>query len=460
MSSIQTKEPELKNLKVLYGLFVFMFFTDILMPQYFGIHLGYDITCTRLSNMLFIVYMILNPKIMTHFGVTIARCPITYPMLLYLMVAGYTMVLRVDVNAFFLVFFEMFSLWMLIYGIRYVIGYQRAIRWTVICAYILSLYGLVEFVLGFSPMIRFLCTLPARVYEAYRSGRYRIMGPCGHSLGYGLLLLLFIAVASIDEKKGKVYLFQRPVLLVLLMLNVFLTGSRSTLGIMVVECALILLFTKRTELKKSIMMIFVCIVGLALFMLLFYRTTVGQYIMMQVTSLVDEVLETDYSLAYGADVETLQLSEEYREYLPRIFTLDWMNPLLGRGVKHEFAVEFDGIYIHSIDNYYVSQYIKYAYPGLVTYIIFLIVTFGAMIRAIWKYRSAVAKLCFIATACYFYNLWWLDALQTLKYEYILVALFYGLILAREDEKKILLSEQREKEPGTLRGELFEGKDRL
>lgn len=443
MRSIQTKEPELKNLKVLYGLFAFMFFTDILMPQYFGIHLGYDITCTRLANMLFIAYMLLNPKIMTHFGVTILRCPITVPMVLYLCVAGYTMVFRVDVNAFFLVFFEMFSLWMLVYGIRYLIGFKKAVRWTVICAYILSLYGLVEFVLGFSPMIRFLSTLPARVTETYRSGRYRIMGPCGHSLGYGLLLLLFIAVASIDEEKDEVYLFKRPVLLLLLMLNVFLTGSRSTLGIMALECALIMLFTNRRNLKKSIMMIAVCFIGLVLFMILFYRTTIGQYIMMQITSLIDEFLETDYSLAYGADVETLQLSEEYREYLPRIFTLDWMNPLVGRGVKHVFAVEFDGIYIHSIDNYYVSQFIKYAYPGLATYVLFLLVTLGAMIGGIWKYRSAVCKLAFIATACYFFNLWWLDALQTLKYEYIVIALFYGFVLARQDEKKKLYKERME-----------------
>ena len=441
MRSIQAKEPELKNLKLLYGLFVFMFITDILMPQYFGVHLGYDITCTRLSNMLFIVYMILNPKIMNHFGLTIMRCPITYPMILYLMVAGYTMVLRVDVNAFFLVFFEMFSLWMLVYGIRFVIGYQRAVRWTVICAYILSVYGLVEFVLGFSPMVRFLSTLPARVFETYRSGRYRIMGPSGHSLGYGLLLLLFIAVASIDEKRDEVYLFKRPILLMLLALNVFLTGSRSTLGIMAVECVLIMAFTKRNNLKKSIMMICVCIVGVTLFMLLFYRTTIGQYVMMQVASVVDEILETDFSLAYGADVETLQLSEEYREYLPRIFTLDWLNPLVGRGVKHTISVEIDGIYIHSIDNYYVSQYIKYAYPGLVTYVIFMIATFAAMIHGIWKYRSAVCKLAFIATACYFYNLWWLDALQTLKYEYIIIALFYGFVLAKEDEKKKLYKER-------------------
>lgn len=195
------------------------------------------------------------------------------------------------------------------------------------------------------------------------------------------------------------------------------------------------------------MMIAVCFIGLVLFMILFYRTTIGQYIMMQITSLIDEFLETDYSLAYGADVETLQLSEEYREYLPRIFTLDWMNPLVGRGVKHVFAVEFDGIYIHSIDNYYVSQFIKYAYPGLATYVLFLLVTLGAMIGGIWKYRSAVCKLAFIATACYFFNLWWLDALQTLKYEYIVIALFYGFVLARQDEKKRLYKERMESMEG-------------
>lgn len=436
------REPELKNMKVLFFLYAFLLFTDFIMPQYFGINIGYDITCTRFANIIFVLYVLCNSKILTHFISTSMRCAIVIPLLLYLVVAGYTMVFRVDVNAFFLVFFEIFTLFMLIYGIRYVIGYKRAIKWSIGCAYGLSIYGLVEFVYGRSLFLQFLRTVPTPVRESYRSGHYRIMGPCGHSLGYGLLLLLFIALACIDIEKDEIFLFRRPILISLLLMNVFLTGSRSTLGIAVVEMVLIVLFSNRVNIKKSLFYLIAFVVALGLFLIVFHKTGIGRYVLMQITSVIDQVLGTEYSALFGADIETLNNSEEYRKYLPRIFTLDWLNPFLGRGVKRSFGVEFDGIYIHSIDNYYVHQYIKYAYPGLVIYVIFMLTMAFDMVRNIIKYKSAVCKLMFIATLCYFFNLWWLDALQTLKYEYIIVALFYGYVIHKKDEEKLVESKKQ------------------
>lgn len=98
---IRENEPELKNLKLLFGIYAFFFISSIVMPQYFGLDIGYDITCARFSNILFVLYMIFSPKIMRHFIQTTLRCEIFYPLCLYLFVAGYTMVLRTDVNAFF-----------------------------------------------------------------------------------------------------------------------------------------------------------------------------------------------------------------------------------------------------------------------------------------------------------------------------------------------------------------------
>lgn len=430
------REPELKNLKVLFFLYAFLLITDFIMPQYFGIHIGYDITCTRLANLLFVLYLICNAKVLNHFMSIVMGCAITIPLVLYLFVAAYTMVIRVDVNAFFLVFFEIFTLFMLIYGIRYVLGYKRTIRWSIGCAYGLSIYGLVEFVYGRSLFLQFLRTVPTPVRNTYRSGHYRIMGPCGHPLGYGLLLLLFIAIACIDIEKDDIFLFKRPVLISLLLMNVFLTGSRSTLGIAVVEMLFIVLMSKRENIRKSVFYLLMFIFLLSAFLLVFYKTGIGRYILMQITSVLDQILGTEYSALFGADIETLNNSEEYRKYLPRIFTLDWLNPLIGRGVKRGFGAEFDGTYIHSVDNYYICQYIKYAYPGLITYVAFVITSFAVMVRSIIKYKSAVCKLMFIATVCYYVNLWWLDALQTLKYEYIIIAIFYSFLLQKRDEGKL------------------------
>lgn len=433
-------EPELRRLKVLFFLNTFLLFTDYIMPQYFGVHIGYDITCTRLANILIVIYMILNPKIFTHFCKTITECVLTIPLVAYLFVAGYTMVFRTDLNAFFLVFLETITLYMLIYGIRYVIGYKRAVKWSIWCAYFLGAFSIVEFVYGKSLFLQFFKTVYTPVVNVYRSGHFRVMGPCGHPLGYGLLLLLLIALASIDLDKDEIYVFKRPVLMCLLFVNVFLTGSRSTLGIAALELVILIMFSGRTNMKKSLLVLFGLITVIGIFLLLFYKTSIGQYMMMQITSVIDQVFGTSYAGNFGADTTTLENSEEYRKYLPRIFTLDWLNPLVGRGVSRSFGAEFDGVYIISIDNYYVQQYIKYAYPGLISYAIFIIMTVVVMIKGAVKYKSGICKITAIASVCYFFNLWWLDALQTIKFEYIIIAIFYAFHFAmRDSEKKVVIS---------------------
>lgn len=431
-------EPELGKMRILFAINSFMLITDFLMPQYFGIHIGWDITCLRFSNILFCLYALMNSKIITHFFVTITKCSIFFPSVCYLLVALYTMVFRTDINAFMLVFLEMLTLYMLIYGIRYVIGCRRAFKMIIFCAYFLCVYGLVEFFAGHSLYLQFLKTVPTNVVNQYRSGHYRIMGPCGHPLGYGLLLLLFIAVACLDYEKDEIYILKRPILLVLLFVNVFLTGSRSTLGIAVLEMVILILISNRTNRKKSILGVLALLVCFCIFELIFYKTSIGQYIMLQVTMMIDQIFGTEFSAAYGADMELLENSEGYRKFLPKIFTLDYLNPLVGRGVKRSFGAEFISetgatVYIRSIDNYYVQQYIKYAYPGLISYCLFIITTIITMLHRSIKYKSGISKVLLVAVCCYFFNLWYLDALQTLKFVYAIIALFYARMFLDSQE---------------------------
>ncbi len=428
-------EPELRNLKVLFFLYGFLIFGSIIMPQYFGVHIGYDITCSRLANILIILYMLRSPKIFTHFYKTILRCAITVPIVLYLFVAAYTMVFRIDINALFLVFLEMLTLFMLIYGIRYVVGVRRAIKWVRGCAYFFGVYGLIEYACGQSLFLKFFKTMPTAVVNSYRSGHYRIMGSCGHTLGYGLVLLLFISLACLDEERNEMNLMKRPVLYVLLLMNVFLTGSRSTLGIAVMESAIILLFSNRDNIKKSLLAVSGLVIVLGLFLLVFNQSSMGQYLLGQIMSVVDQFLGTEYAGMFGVSLETLKNSTSYREVLPDIFKLDWLNPFIGRGLKGFGGAEVNGVFVHSIDNYYIAQYIKYAYPGMISYILFMVVLLVVLIRDILEHKSAIAKAVLIGAFCYYLNLWWVDALQTLKYMYVFVAIFYADRLEMKDNIK-------------------------
>ncbi|MBR3579560.1 MAG: hypothetical protein IKN95_01010 [Lachnospiraceae bacterium] len=433
-------KPELSGLKLLVGINMFLLITLIVMPQYFGIHIGYDITCSRFSNIILIVYGVLQYRVLNLFLNSFMRCSITIPLILYLFVSLYTMVLRVNINAFMLVFFEILTLYMLIFAIRYVIGIKRAIKIIIGCAYFLSVYGFVEFAAGHSLMLQFLSTVPNSVADCYRSGFYRIMGPCGHPLGYGLLLILLIAISCYDYEKRIIYLYRRPVLLIMLLSNVFLTGSRSSQGVALVEIVIILLFSKGASLKKTVFYTLLFLGGLCIFLTLTFKTRIGNYILMQATTLIDHVLGTEISVRFGADITTLRNSEDYREYLPMIFQLDWLHPLLGRGVQGTFGAEFvkengEMVYIHSIDNYYVLQYIKYAYPGLFCYVAFIITCLVTMIRKIFVNGSDLSKILMIGFCCYFINLWWVDALQTLKFVYIFIALFFAEKLWQQEKDK-------------------------
>lgn len=436
-----SEKPELRNLRLLLGLNMFLLIALFVMPQYFGIHIGWDITCTRLANILISVYALINYRVFNQFAKVFLHCSVTIPLMIYLFVAFYTMIFRVDVNAFMMVFLEILTFYMLIFAIRYVIGIKRAIKIIIGCAYFLSAYGFVEFAAGQSLYLKFLKTVPTGVANVIRSGYYRIMGPCGHALGYGLLLILFIAIACIDYEKDEMFLYKRPLLLGMLVGNVFLTGSRSSTAIMIIEIILIICLSKKNQRKKAILYSGGILFAVVIFLLMFHNTKIGKYILLQITVLIDGVFGTQLSVQFGAETSRLEDSENYRDFLPYVFTLDWLNPFVGRGVKRSFAATIynsagESANIQSIDNYYVSQYIKYAYPGLITYVIFIITSLVSMFRGAIKYKSDTIKVLIIGFICYFVNLWWVDALQTLKFIYAFLAVFFAITLYKKDTDKV------------------------
>ena len=433
-------KPELQGLKLLFGINMFLLIALIVMPQYFGVHIGYDITCSRFSNILLIIYALLQYRVLNLFIKSFIKTSVTIPLMIYLFVTFYTMIYRININAFMLVFFELVTMYMLIFAIRYVIGIRKTIKIIIGCSYFLGVYGFVEFVAGHSLMLQFLSTVPNNVKNCYRSGYYRIMGPCGHPLGYGLLLVLLIAIACYDYKKGEIYLYKRPFLLFILIANVFLTGSRSSQGVALVEVFVIMLLSKRTNIKKTVFYSLLLLGGMAFFLALSYKTKIGNYLLMQITVLVDHVLGTEISVNFGADITTLRNSEGYREYLPLIFKLDWLNPLIGRGVQKTFGAEVVGpngeiVYIGSVDNYYIVQYIKYAYPGLVSYVAYVVTCIITMIKNVFKNRSELTQILLISFCCYYINLWWVDSIQTLKFIYLFVALFFAELFWKKDRDK-------------------------
>lgn len=415
---------EKKVFSVISVLFLFSLFV---MPQYFGLPLPvFDLTLLRMMIVVVILMIIADEQRKNDFADLILHSKLTWILIPYMIVISYTMVLRADFNAFLNPFIELLSLYLLVYIIRDELGVEKTIRILIFFIYLLAILGVVEYLMGRSPF-SYLETIKG-IYtgQFVRSGNYRIMGPCTHSLGYGLLLMAVTPLVCIDFQKNEMNLLKRPFLLFLLVLNVFLTGSRSTLAICMVQIFLIFLFTSIQNKKNFLLVMSVLLVLLAGFLVAGYKTKLAQYILLQLAGILDEILGTNYVDLFGGNSQALTSSSSYREQLKYIFTVKWLNPFLGIGRKRSFQAEINGAYIQSVDNFYIAEYIRYAYPGLITYVIFLLYYFRGILRRSFVDKNAVYKAIFVGSLCYLVNLLWVDSLQTLKYLYILFAIFICL----------------------------------
>ena len=201
--------------------------------------------------------------------------------------------------------------------------------------------------------------------------------------------------------------------------------------------------SSRKNQKKFLMICVLLIAALAVFLVVFQNTALGSYMMLQITTILDEILGTEMSVKYGANQSSLSSSSNYRAQLKYIFQVDWLNPLLGIGRKRTFAAEINGSFVRSVDNFYIAEYIRYAYPGLISYIIFVGYFVIEMIKKIRKGQSALIKVILMGIICYLINLKWVDSLQTLKYLYVAFAI-YAALAEEEDNsaKKITVFESK------------------
>ena len=63
---------------------------------------------------------------------------------------------------------------------------------------------------------------------------------------------------------------------------------------------------------------------------LFPNSPPGHYILLQLSTVVDEMFGTSHAIRYGVDSTSLANSASYRDALLDIFTVDWLNPWLGQ----------------------------------------------------------------------------------------------------------------------------------
>ena len=379
-----------------------------ILPQYFGIRLpGFDLTAQRMLITILWLFMA---------G--------------YLGICFYTAVLRFHIGTFLYPFIELLGAFLVIYVLREYLGSDGFLVLFRRMLLFLCVLGLVEAVMRKTPFAYLETIRGLYTGGMIRSGSYRIMGPANHSLAYGLILISGLPLLCIDEEKHCFTLFRHLPLLLLVVVNVFLTGSRSTLAVMGLELLLLTVLAPGEQRKKLLFTIVPAGLLILLLAFLFPNSPPGHYILLQLSTVVDEMFGTSYAIRYGVDSTSLANSASYRDALLDIFTVDWLNPWLGQGSGYHFSWYIPGgATIHSIDNFYVANYIRYGYPGLVVYGLLILQAVGEMVRCGIQKKDRTMLCLALAVCGYFLNLWWMDTLQTIKYAYLPIALFQ--VISRE-----------------------------
>lgn len=396
-----------------------------LLPQYFGLALGFAFTVLRLTVLLFLIVLITNSRI-TRLRELAFHMNWSVWIWGFAFVTLYTAVCRADVNTFLGGFFDnILPFFLLLYIIKYVCGLEKCWEMLTEIFGLVALLGIAEGIVRQNPY-RLLHTINISGGGAWRGGMYRIGGMCSHPIGFGMYILLMIAFVCVDVNKKKISVFKHKLIFLALIIDMLLTGSRSTIGIMALEIFVLFCFSSTKDKIDFFKVVGLLIAVGSIIILLFRNTSVVQYILLQVTQVTDYLFGTQIAVDFGGTIE-IQNSNEYREYLPYVITdSKILNPWVGLGTSNEYTEIIRGKNIDSIDNYYVETYISFGYPGLILRVImFSTIIFDAVRNAVKQKNLAIMGLA-IGMVCYFIALWYADALGTMKQAHGFMAIEYAL----------------------------------
>lgn len=424
-----TKSKYLNNRedKIFRRMSIIFILVTVIMPPYFGIPVpGFDLTMIRIMMIVITVMIVTNKDRLYEFVNMLRNSWAFWFIVPYLFVVFYTMVLRIDTKAFLNPFIEIFIFLLTIYVIRSSLGVKTTIMLLLGCYYVLVFQGVIEYARGES-LFKLMKTLSGNLVGGnfVRSGQYRIMGPAPHSIAYGLMLAMGVPLAALDFKKERLYLFQRPILLFMLFTNIVLTGSRGSLAVFFLELLLIFVLSTKIDKKRTLVVGAVALVMFGGLLTAISGTNIGRYFLLQISNVIDELFGTNFASNFGATAVTNQ-SSAYRDALWYVFKVKYINPIVGAGRSGKIVYRIKtnkGIVLNSIDNYYIAEYLRYAYPGMYSYIFFMASYIVMMIIKVIKDRDFYSKALLIASVGYAWGLYYVDSLGTLKFLYLFYAMF-------------------------------------
>lgn len=302
-------------------------------------------------------------------------------------------------------------------------------------AFVLSILGIIEFVTSFNifTLLNTSNVLGVGSSTYFRAGSLRVSTSFPHALGYGMYLLLIIPLVYVQWKryKSSYYLM----LLILLLVNVLLTGSRSTilaLGLSFVTYFLVI------NLKQKLIL-FYSVFFLGIPLLLFCLTPGANeipgvsIISKNVQSVSDAVFGTSYVKDFGMNAEPFSYRQQLINYA---FSQTGSNDIIGKGIgfiRTEPLVfnipelnPYGPTISYSVDNYYINVKLEQGWIGLISTLLFLSFVLFKMFKN--RKRHPLFAMMIVGLVGYLFELTMVNDLGTIKYFWILLALFSSCLI--------------------------------
>lgn len=408
-------------------------FAVFALPQYFGIPLpGFALTAQRITLICVLVSIFCNRERADGYLMSTTRSmmgpvAVVAP---FLFVAMTTMVIHADPNSFFNFFVDAFlPMTLMMYMTARVIVLDDLLKFfkVVLIIVCLSCY-LDALVLHWDPYNLLHTISSINGGSTYRASSYRVAAMTSHPIALGIYFVLMTPLMCIDINKRKINVGKNWFILLLICGAMLLCGSRMPQATFLIE--LVALFVLTDKESKRVLVPYLLVGGtlIVLLVILFHdESHIRRYVIMNVYQMIDSVFGTKLVLEeFGYWQWAYIQSWDYRNLLPLLFFSEDYNPLVGLGVTaanmSNFSAVINGRTVASIDNYYVMQYLQFAWPGLVS----MLLVFVYMLKrcASGAKQSVVCKVLFISFFLYFVNLWFVADLGTFKYAFSLFGLAF------------------------------------
>lgn len=439
-----------------YKIFIFII---PFLPEGLSIRLSESLPLITAYRMIYIIFIIDELIVKGKINIlikTIKQDKFTKYMLLFILANLVSIIFNFRISSIAdLIAFTLEKIllyYIIIINIRSKKQLEEFINIIIYSASILCILGIIEYILQFNLFSLLNITNDSSVltYDPYlRMGSLRVMTSFGHALAYGmyLTLVLPLVIYKIKLTKGKnnekacLYIF----MLIILLINIFLTSSRSILIVVATQYFILFMFKNIKNKIKDVL------TAIAIIFILFTATqmpvvneiSIVKTIDNNFKSLSDTFLGTNYISDFGRNDEPftyrLILIEEAINRKGKEFLVgtgvNSMNENPIKRISWRLNPWNDNVVVFkSIDNYYLLKYFE---SGVIVLVSILLLFIAILINLFKNYRKDKLYIfLFTAFIGYMIELTMVDEIGTIQYMFILLSLYsvnYNIVRLKENK---------------------------